>query len=182
MEQYVSLLRAINVSGTNKLPMRDLVALCADLGYAAPQHYLQSGNLVFQAPRDIAAASTLEAAIQDRFSLAVTVWTSLARDFAATAAANPFLGRADIDPSFLHLVVCCRPLPRGTELPDLPPLTGQEDLAQGNDCVYLYLPHGSGRTKLNNAWFERKLGVPCTTRNWRTVRAVCDLAGRGLPV
>lgn len=43
--------------------------------------------------------------------------------------------------------------------------------------VYLKLPHGYGRTKLNNAWFERKLGTAATTRNWRTVRALADLAG-----
>ncbi len=41
--------------------------------------------------------------------------------------------------------------------------------------VYLKLPHGYGRTKLNNAWFERKLGTAATTRNWRTVRALTDM-------
>ena len=42
--------------------------------------------------------------------------------------------------------------------------------------IYLKLPHGYGRTKLNNAWFERKLGTAATTRNWRTVRALVELA------
>ena len=42
--------------------------------------------------------------------------------------------------------------------------------------VYLKLPHGYGRTKLNNGWFERKLGTAATTRNWRTVLALADLA------
>jgi uncharacterized protein (DUF1697 family) len=43
--------------------------------------------------------------------------------------------------------------------------------------VYLRLPHGYGRTKLNNAWFERKLGTAATTRNWRTVLALAEMAG-----
>ena len=43
--------------------------------------------------------------------------------------------------------------------------------------VYLKLPLGYGRTRLNNAWFERKLGTAATTRNWRTVRALVELAG-----
>jgi uncharacterized protein (DUF1697 family) len=42
--------------------------------------------------------------------------------------------------------------------------------------VYLKLPHGYGRTKLNNAWFERKLGAAATTRNWRTVNALAAMA------
>jgi uncharacterized protein (DUF1697 family) len=43
--------------------------------------------------------------------------------------------------------------------------------------IYLKLPHGYGRTKLNNAWFERKLGTAATTRNWRTVQALAQMAG-----
>jgi uncharacterized protein (DUF1697 family) len=45
--------------------------------------------------------------------------------------------------------------------------------------VYLKLPHGYGTSKLNNAWFERKLGTAATTRNWRTVRALAEMAGDG---
>jgi uncharacterized protein (DUF1697 family) len=43
--------------------------------------------------------------------------------------------------------------------------------------VYLKLPNGYGRTRLNNAWFERKLGTAATTRNWRTVRALAEMVG-----
>jgi uncharacterized protein (DUF1697 family) len=46
--------------------------------------------------------------------------------------------------------------------------------------VYLRLPHGYGRTKLNNAYFERVLGAAATTRNWRTVCALADLAASGV--
>jgi len=42
--------------------------------------------------------------------------------------------------------------------------------------IYLYCPNGYGRTKLNNAFFEKALKVPATTRNWRTVRALQELA------
>jgi uncharacterized protein (DUF1697 family) len=43
--------------------------------------------------------------------------------------------------------------------------------------VYLKLPHGYGRTRLNNALFERKLGTAATTRNWRTVLSLAEMAG-----
>ena len=42
--------------------------------------------------------------------------------------------------------------------------------------VYLHCPHGYGRSKLNNAYLERRLGVAATTRNWNTVTTLCDLA------
>ena len=53
-------------------------------------------------------------------------------------------------------------------------LRGQADVA------FLCLPNGYGRTKLTNAYFERALRTPATTRNWRTVTALagmCRCAG-----
>ena len=42
--------------------------------------------------------------------------------------------------------------------------------------IYLYLPNGYGRTKFNNNFFEKKLGVSATTRNWRTLNKLFDIA------
>jgi len=64
---------------------------------------------------------------------------------------------------------------------DLPAADGEEAAFVGAPplaapVVYLRLPDGYGRTRLNNAWFERKLGTAATTRNWRTVVALADMA------
>jgi uncharacterized protein (DUF1697 family) len=64
---------------------------------------------------------------------------------------------------------------------DLPAADGEEAAFVGvpplaAPVVYLKLPHGYGRTKLNNALFERKLGTAATTRNWRTVLALAEMA------
>jgi uncharacterized protein (DUF1697 family) len=42
--------------------------------------------------------------------------------------------------------------------------------------VYLQCPNGYGNTKVSNTAVEKKLGVPATTRNWRTVNALLELA------
>ena len=34
--------------------------------------------------------------------------------------------------------------------------------------VYLYCPEGYGKTRLSNTFFEKRLKVRATTRNWRT--------------
>ena len=44
--------------------------------------------------------------------------------------------------------------------------------------VYLYLPHGVGRTKLTNDYFDRGLGTTCTGRNWKTVMKLVEMCGR----
>ena len=43
--------------------------------------------------------------------------------------------------------------------------------------IYLCLPDGYGRSKLSNAYFEKRLGVPATSRNWNTVTKLAELAG-----
>ena len=43
--------------------------------------------------------------------------------------------------------------------------------------VYLHCPGGYGETTLNNAYLERRLGVMATTRNWRTVDTLAEMAG-----
>ena len=42
--------------------------------------------------------------------------------------------------------------------------------------VYLYCPNGYGRTKLNNAIFEKKLKTVATTRNWKTINKLLEIS------
>ena len=46
MAVFIALLRAVNVGGTGKLAMKELCALCEELGFARPRTYIQSGNVV----------------------------------------------------------------------------------------------------------------------------------------
>ena len=41
--------------------------------------------------------------------------------------------------------------------------------------VHLHCPAGYGRTKLNNAFLEKKLAQPGTTRNWKTVTTLARM-------
>jgi uncharacterized protein (DUF1697 family) len=74
--RYVALLRGINVSGNNKVDMRELKAVFEDAGMRAVRTYINSGNVVFEAPdaEDRAAlAARLAGAIRDRFGFEVPV-------------------------------------------------------------------------------------------------------------
>ena len=42
--------------------------------------------------------------------------------------------------------------------------------------VYVFCPNGYGKTKLNNTFFEKKLKTSATTRNWKTVTKLIELA------
>ena len=47
MPIYIALLRAVNVGGTGKLPMTELVAMCQKAGFKGVRTYIASGNAVF---------------------------------------------------------------------------------------------------------------------------------------
>jgi uncharacterized protein (DUF1697 family) len=47
--------------------------------------------------------------------------------------------------------------------------------------IYLFCPNGYGRTKISNSFFERKLSVSATTRNWKTVKALNEIANQRRP-
>jgi uncharacterized protein (DUF1697 family) len=55
MTAFVALLRAVNVGGTGKLVMRDLIHLCESAGFRHVRTYIASGNVVFES--DLAEAS-----------------------------------------------------------------------------------------------------------------------------
>ena len=44
--------------------------------------------------------------------------------------------------------------------------------------IYLFCPNGYGRTKFSNIYFESKLGLAATTRNWKTVNALYEMANQ----
>lgn len=178
MTTHVSLLRGINVGGQNKIRMADLRALYESLGFERVETYLQSGNVIFEADEadGEAVSQQIEAAIGRAWGHTVTVLMRRPADIARIAAGNPFLTERDEDPTrqyvtFLHAV------PDGFDAGGLEGTEGGTDeYIIGEREVFVFCRNGYGRTKLSNTFFERKLGVPATTRNWKTVNALHDMA------
>jgi uncharacterized protein (DUF1697 family) len=172
--RYVALLRGINLGARNKLAMADLRTLVTELGAEDVETYVQSGNVVFTSG---SSAATLKRQIEERIrrdhghEIAVLLRTRA--ELAKLVAGNPF-PRAGKDPATLHV----------TFLADAPgrarieaPGSGADEFRIVRREVYLHCPNGYGRSKLSNAFFEKKLGVVATTRNWRTVTTLAQLVG-----
>jgi uncharacterized protein (DUF1697 family) len=179
MNTFVSLLRGINVSGQKSIRMAELQALYESLHYRNVTTYLQSGNIVFDSdePDRIAVAGRIQAAIERAFGYAVTVLLRDRDDFQRIVDHNPFLGARQEDPAKLHVTFLAAALPAAAwaSLP-APPDTADEFSPHGGE-VYLFCPDGYGRTAFSNSYFERRLKLAATTRNWKTVTALHALVG-----
>ena len=168
---YVALLRGVNVGGNNKLPMKALSAMCEAQGCKAVQTYIQSGNVVFRATAKIAAAfpAKLKAQIKQEFGFETTAILRTAAELRAVTESNPFLA--------LHSHVVF--LESESDLTDVvrlnPICAGEEAFSLRGKEIFLYLPHGAGRSKLASYGYDKILRTVASTRNWRTVQKLLAL-------
>jgi uncharacterized protein (DUF1697 family) len=173
------MLRGINVGGHNRVAMADLRSLVADLGYAEPSTYLQSGNLVFRGRgRAESVAQVIEEGLAREFGVSAPVVARSGRSWRRVVEANP-LASLDTDPTRLHVTF----LAKRPEASKVRALVAPRSVPGGDRFevvgaeVYLHCPGGYGRTDLDNSFFEKGLGTVATTRNWRTVLALAEMAG-----
>lgn len=177
MTTYVALLRGINVGGRSPVAMDALARLFVDRGHAAVRTYIQSGNVVFVSRRadQAALAGEMESALAEELGVRSPVVLRTAGDLKRIAAGHPFAAE-EPEPATLHVTFLGATV-EGARLAELdPPAAAGERWSVVGREVYLQCPAGYGRTKLNNGYFERRLGVPATTRNWNTVLKLRDLS------
>lgn len=179
MKSYVSILRGINVSGKNKILMADLKLLFEKLGFENVHTYIQSGNVIFKAPGtkdDFEIAKRIEKAIDDTFNFKVPVIAFSGDELKATIENNPFVAEKNVDPDKLHVTFLSeKPAEEDVKKMEAFDYSPDRFIIKGKR-VYLYIPGGYGETRLSNKFFENKLKVTATTRNWKTVKKLLEIS------
>lgn len=170
MSAFVALLRAVNVGGTGKMPMRDLTALCEALGFSRVRTYIASGNVVFESPRSEAEVKTmLEVALARYAGRPVGVLIRESTELAAVLAANPF---RDAAPN--RVVAIFLDTAPSRDVLAMISNRSNEAIAPGVRELYVHYPDGMGRSKLKIP--AAKAG---TARNINTIAALVTMAAAG---
>lgn len=178
MQTYIVLLRGINVSGHNKIPMADLRALCTELGFGDVQTYIQSGNVVLTAPGPASQLEAqLEAAITRRFGLSISVLVRSAAQWPAYLRENPLRAAADKEPNLVMLALSKAPPKEGAVAALRERAVAGEKIEAAGEALWFHYADGVARSKLSPALIDRLVGSPVTARNWRTVQKLAELAG-----
>jgi uncharacterized protein (DUF1697 family) len=175
--KYVALLRGINVGRNKRVAMSDLRSLVEGLGYAGVSTHLQSGNVIFTGGRKSSdrMAAELSDAIRDTLGMTVSVIVRSGDELAAVVANNPMPEHTADHRKFMVAFLDTDP-PKGAfeaidpadYEPDRFALVGRE--------IYIYYANGLIESKLSNEHWEKRIGVVATTRNWRTVTRLLELA------
>ena len=178
IETYIALLRGINVSGHKIIKMDELRKSFGALGLGDVETYVQSGNVVFKAPKQSSEmlSKKMREKIARDFGFSVSVIIRSSEEVRGAIKNNPFLKQRGIDSSKLHVTFLSK-APEKDSLKALEALTARPDqFRYSGREVYLYCPDGYGRTKLSNNALERVLAVTATTRNWNTVNKLYEMS------
>jgi len=179
METYISFLRGVNMTGHNSIKMTELADLYRKLGFKDPETFIQSGNVIFSSidgSNESDIGSKIEKGIFRKFNYIVPVMIRTKEELNDLFKVNPFLGEPAFDPSKMAVLF----------LQDKPSVSQVQKVA-GVDYppdkfmiisreIYTYCPNGFGRTKLYTNFFENKMGVTGTARNWKTITTILGIA------
>ncbi len=168
---YIVLLRGINVSGKNKLPMAELRDLLNNLDFKNVQTYIQSGNIILESSESKSViCQKIKKGIKDKFGYDVPVIVRTIPEWEVTIENYPFSLENEKIVAFAFL-------DKKTQIKEIEIKNiGEDKYKIDDDVVYLYCPLTFAKTKLSNNLFEKKLNVTSTTRNLRTTLKLLELA------
>jgi uncharacterized protein (DUF1697 family) len=175
MEQgWVALLRGINVGGRNRVPMAELRRVLDDAGCGSVRTYIQSGNVLFtnRASDRARLARRLEAAVEEAFGVSAVVVLRTFEELRELERSHPF--GADTSRTFVSFLAATPDPKRVRDLASLDVAPDEVEVV-GSD-VFVRYPNGIQGARLSAAQLERRIGVPGTMRNWRTVTKLVELA------
>ncbi len=177
LAQHIALLRGINVNGQRMIPMARLRAMAEALGYARVETYIQTGNLLLESPSALREVRhSLEVSLRATFGWEVAVAVRSPGDIDRVLAGCPYQpGEGEV--VYVGFTAAMPEPGRVAEARGRVPDCGDSCTVEP-EHVYILYRHGVHSSPLSNAFFERWLGVPMTSRNLGTVRKLHELASR----
>jgi len=176
MQTYIALLRGINVSGQKKILMADLRVILEENGLSDVKTYIQSGNVVFRTremkPNEL--AWKIKQCILSRYGFEVPILVRTKRQLESILSDCPFENEKLLKGYFTILHTA----PKSELINEVSNFSYEkEEFIIMPNCVYFYCEAGYGKAKFNNNFFEKKLKVAATTRNYKTMVKLIEMAG-----
>jgi uncharacterized protein (DUF1697 family) len=143
--------------------------------------YIQSGNIIFNHDSNCHIENKIHDLIEKKFGYDVPVLVRSLEELTKISTSNPFFsGQHEsvekIEEKYLHVTFLAEE-PESERLENIMNGDyGQDQFISIGKDIYLFTPGGYGKTKLSNNFFESKLKVKATTRNWKTVNALTELS------
>ena len=189
--RYVALLRGINVGGNTKVPMPELKELFGELSFDNLKTYINSGNVAFDVKagnpgvrsphgskvsvdQETTMTEQIERGIHKRFGLPIQVMVRSQNAVKTILTNNPFAGQFESHKE-MHVLFMKDEMPEEKAGLLLENQTDDERFAVRGREIYCHSRLGVADSLLGKGFIEKKLKVPITARNWRTVQTLAEL-------
>jgi uncharacterized protein (DUF1697 family) len=180
MQTFISLLRGVNMAGHNKIKMTDLSSLYKKIGFKDAETFIQSGNVVFSNPENLSEAdltAKIEEAISKKFKYNIPVIIRTTEELREIISLNPFVNEENFNPEKLAVIFLYEK-PSEAQIEKVKNVNFPPDkfMIAGKE-IFIYCPNGFGKSKIYTGFFENKMKVSGTGRNWNTINALLKIAG-----
>jgi uncharacterized protein (DUF1697 family) len=174
MKTYIILLRGVMPFGKNKVPMADLRRELVQAGLKDVQTYIQTGNVIATSNlSQVKLEQQVHDTIKNMIDGNITVIARTSKQFNNILKSNPF---QDIDTSKLYFSLLA-------SHPDLEQLKtffsinfSPDKVCVIEDVIYTLYATKLSDSKFTNNYFESKLKVKATTRNFNTMSKLVQLS------
>ena len=177
MNQYLVLLRGINVGGKNIIKMMDLKASFEAMGFSNVLTYIQSGNVVFQSDeKDKAVLTTkIEKGLSKRFNFEAKVVVISQKELAAIVKSAPE-GFGKEDKKFRYDVIFLKEsLTTKEAMKSVSTREGVDAAHAGKQALYF----SRLISRAAQSYLTKIIGMPVyqnmTIRNWNTTTKLLAL-------
>ena len=174
MKRSLILLRGINVSGHNKVPMADLRAALTDAGLRNVSTYIQSGNIGVDSNETAESLGRIvEQVLVESFDVHVPAVVVARSDIETILDGAPFA--PDADPAYQVVYFAGAPVDvAGVDSMDRSRYGG-DTITAGPRAVYVSFENGQSTSKLTVDALERAAGCTLTGRNLRSTAKLLAL-------
>jgi uncharacterized protein (DUF1697 family) len=169
----IAFLRGINVGGHKKFPKMTQLKMLEDLGFSNAKVYLHTGNWIFSSEETGTKISEkISAAIMQTYGWEVPVLIFNASEIEGILANCPFSEEKKVKSYFILL----KNSPIAEKISKVEKVTyPDEEFHITEHCVYFYPAKGVGKSKMGTNFFENKLNVVATARNYNTIVKIIAL-------
>lgn len=174
MKNYILFLRGINVGGHKKFAKAAQLEILAILGFSNIKVYLHTGNWIFQTSK---TKKEIEEAvfglIFKKYGWEIPILVKNVSEIENILSNCPFSDKNKPKSYYMLLYTS----PKEEQITEVKQFKfSGEHYHITPECVYYYSEIGYGKAKMNTNFFEKKLKVTVTARNFNTMMKIKEIA------
>lgn len=169
---YIVLLRGVNVSGKNKIIMKDFVKILIENSKLSTiKSYIQSGNFVVKSNINHSKelSDLFSEIILKEYQYKIKAFVYTLDEFKKIFTDYPFTPKGKVD-----YITFLSKTPEQEQVNNIN--KGLDTLMLKNNIIYIQYATKYSDSKLNNNYFEKQLDFSATTRNIRTISKLIEIA------